>query len=182
MIGQDSQGRTGLRSGRGSSERRARRGILAAVALCLIALIAVSCGGSSKSTAPKPATTASPSATAPSSPAPSNTVWLCRPGLADNPCEGDLTTTVVYADGTSNVEQVTSAADPPIDCFYVYPPVSGQETVNSNLEIDPDEKTVAIYQAARFSQVCKVYAPMFRQFTLKVAFSAGGGARRHPAT
>ena len=33
--------------------------------------------------------------------APSNTVWLCRPGLADNPCESDLTTTVVSADGTS---------------------------------------------------------------------------------
>ena len=25
------------------------------------------------------------------------TVWLCKPGLANNPCEGDLTTTVKLA-------------------------------------------------------------------------------------
>jgi hypothetical protein len=106
--------------------------------------------------------------------APSNTVWLCRPGLPDNPCEGDLTATAVYADGTSTVEEATPAADPPIDCFYVYPTVSDQTTVNADLTIDPQETGVAVLQAARFSEVCRVYAPMYRQMTLKTINTPGG--------
>jgi hypothetical protein len=98
----------GFRSGRRSTERRARRWILVGVALCLIGVLAVSCGRSSKTELPT--ATAGP-------PAPSNTVWLCRPGLADNPCESDLTTTVVLADGSSTVEAAAPAKDPPIDCF-----------------------------------------------------------------
>jgi hypothetical protein len=171
MMGEHSQGRTGSRSGGGGIRRRLRRGALASIAVCLIALVAVSCGESSESTTPEP------SATASSSPAPSNTVWLCRPGLADNPCEGDLTTTVVSADGTSTTEEASPAEDPPIDCFYVYPTVSTQQTQNANLDIDPDEKTVAIQQAARFSQVCRVYAPMYRQMTLAAISGASGGER-----
>jgi len=155
------QGRTGVRSDKGSTGRQVGQGILAGVALCLITVVAISCGGESESPTPSPSTAASPSA------APSNTVWLCRPGLADNPCESDLTTTVLSADGTSTNEPVVPAKDPPIDCFYVYPTVSLQTTQNANLQIDPDEKTVAIQQAARFSQVCKVYAPMYRQRTVK---------------
>ena len=134
-------------------------------------MLAISCGGSSKTESPSatkgPSTTASPTA-------PSNTVWLCRPGLADNPCESDLTTTVLSADGSSTIEAVAPAKDPPIDCFYVYPTVSDQTTENANLQIDPEEKAVALQQAARFSQVCKVYAPMYRQLTLKTINSAGG--------
>jgi len=76
--------------------------------------------------------TASPEAEA------SRTVWLCRPGLADNPCASNLETTVVSADGTSTVESAVPAEDPPIDCFYVYPTVSGQTTVNATLNIDPN--------------------------------------------
>ena len=55
---------------------------------------------------------------------------------------------------------------PAIDCFYVYPTVSGQTTGNSNLQIDPEEKSIALYQASRYSQYCHVYAPMYRQTTL----------------
>jgi hypothetical protein len=168
MTGSRRHGRTGVRSDNGTTGRRLGRSILVGVALSLTTVVAISCGGSSSSKTP------SPSSTAPSSPAPSNTVWLCRPGLADNPCESDLTTTVVAADGTSTTESATPAEDPPIDCFYVYPTVSLQTTQNANLQIDPDEKTVAIQQAARFSQVCKVYAPMYRQLTLKAITTAGG--------
>jgi hypothetical protein len=174
MMGEHSRRWTGFRSGGGGIRRRFRRWTLAGIAVCLIALVGVACGGSSESTTPEPSTTAGPSATASSSPAPSNTVWLCRPGIADNPCEGDLTTTVVSADGTSTTEEVAPAEDPPIDCFYVYPTVSDQTTQNADLNIDPEEKAVALQQAARFSQVCKVYAPMYRQMTLVAIGSAGG--------
>lgn len=155
---------TGFRSHGRGTWRRTRRWVLVGVALCLIAVLAISCGGESKTESPS--ATAGPPATA-SPAAPSNTVWLCRPGLADNPCESDLTTTVISADGSTTTEAAAPAEDPPIDCFYVYPTVSGQQTENANLDIDPEEKAVAVHQAARFSQVCKVYAPMYRQLTLK---------------
>jgi len=167
MMGSRGHRQTGFRSGR----RSTRRWIVAAVALCLIGVLAISCGGSSKTESPSAtrgaSTTASPTA-------PSNTVWLCRPGLADNPCESDLTTTVLSADGSSTTDAVVPAKDPPIDCFYVYPTVSDQTTENANLQIDPEEKAVAVQQASRFSQVCKVYAPMYRQLTLTTINSAGG--------
>ncbi len=94
------------------------------------------------------------------------TTWLCKPGIAENPCESSEETTVELGDGTSSVEQAQPASNPAIDCFYVYPTVSSQLTVNATLEIGPEEKQVAIDQASRFSQQCKVYAPMYPQITL----------------
>jgi hypothetical protein len=127
------------------------------------AVIGVACGDSSDTESPS--ATAGPSATA-SPEAPSNTVWLCRPGTADNPCESDLTTTLISADGSSTTEAAAPAEDPPIDCFYVYPTVSGQPGPNASLDVEPEETSVAIHQVARFSEVCKVYAPIYRQLTL----------------
>ena len=48
----------------------------------------------------------------------------------------------------------------------MYPTVSGQPTGNANLQIDPEENSIALYQAARYSQYCRVFAPMYRQVTL----------------
>ncbi len=95
------------------------------------------------------------------------TVWLCRPGMVDDPCTASLTTTVVRAGGTTTVQRTRPAANPPIDCFYVYPTVSAQPTVNATLRIDPAETAVARAQASRFSPDCRVYAPMYRQITLQ---------------
>jgi hypothetical protein len=106
------------------------------------------------------------------SPSTASTVWLCRPGLSDNPCTSNLTTTVVRANGTTYVKRARPSTNPPIDCFYVYPTVSTQPTANANLHIDPQERAVAIVQASRFSQVCRVYAPMYPQLTLS-AISKG---------
>jgi Protein of unknown function (DUF3089) len=97
---------------------------------------------------------------------PGDTVWLCRPGLADNPCESDLTTTVIRGNGSQNAQAAAPAKKPPVDCFYVYPTVSAQPTINANLNIDPELIAVAEYQAARFSQVCRVYAPVYPQLTI----------------
>lgn len=96
----------------------------------------------------------------------SSTVWLCRPGLSSNPCTSGLTTTVVRANGTTYVQHPRPARNPAIDCFYVYPTVSTQPTANANLHVDPQERAVAIAQASRFSQVCRVYAPMYPQLTI----------------
>jgi hypothetical protein len=105
----------------------------------------------------------------------SATKWLCRPGQANDPCTPGLATTRVSPTGqVLGVDRVKRVAHPKLDCFYVYPTISGQPTPEANLRIDPEERSIALYQAARYSQVCRVFAPMYRQITL-----AGLGA---PAT
>ncbi|HEY0630943.1 MAG TPA: DUF3089 domain-containing protein [Thermoleophilaceae bacterium] len=98
------------------------------------------------------------------------TKWLCRPGLKNNPCVGNLNASVLKPDGSFTVERRKNARNAPIDCFYIYPTVSDQQTINANLRIDPEIRSIAVYQAARFSQVCRVWAPVYRQLTLKGIF------------
>jgi hypothetical protein len=96
-------------------------------------------------------------------------VWLCKPGLSGDPCEAPRTATVVSYEGTVRREAVqpqVGGAAPPIDCFYVYPTVSTQPGPNASLQIEPQETRVAVAQASRFSQDCRVYAPMYPQLTL----------------
>ena len=59
------------------------------------------------------------------------TTWLCRPGLASNPCLNSETTTVELGNGSSYIEKAKPAKKPPIDCFYVYPTVSSQVNFNA---------------------------------------------------
>jgi len=96
-----------------------------------------------------------------------DTVWLCRPGASPNPCDGSLKTTIRTPGKAPRVVTPKPAKKPAIDCFYVYPTVSEQPTVVADLAKDPQEIVIAKHQAARFSQVCDVYAPMYRQITLK---------------
>jgi hypothetical protein len=135
------------------------------------------------SAAPGSAASAAPSTV------PDDTVWLCQPGLAANPCKGNLDATSVDGNGVQTAQPTGPAADPPVDCFYVYPTVSRQKGVNANLTIDPEETGVAIAQAARFSQVCRVYAPMYPQLTLaaiatpsKISYSSALAAYASVAT
>ncbi len=94
------------------------------------------------------------------------TKWLCKPGTKPNPCKGSLETTVFKSDGSSSVQTPANARKPKYDCFYVYPTVSEQPTPNANKDIDPQQTAIAQYQASRYSEDCKVYAPVYRQATL----------------
>jgi len=144
--------------------------IAASIAMGLLA----ACGGGSSTSAPAGGGTGTTRTTTASSVsvanAPTNTVWLCQPGVAPDPCAGDLTTTVVQADGGRSTLNVQAPSDPPIDCFYVYPTVSTETTINADLTIQAGETNVARAQAAQFSQVCRVWAPMYRQITLSKLF------------
>jgi len=109
----------------------------------------------------------------------SSTVWLCRPGMTNDPCEAPSASTAVLADGTTKVNSTTaSPASSKFDCFYVYPTVSTQRKDNANLKVQPAEVGAAVAQASRFSQVCRVWAPIYRQRT---EASLGQGLGADPA-
>ena len=92
-------------------------------------------------------------------------MWLCQPGQADDPCASSLQATVVPAHGARTVQDAQASAGSAFDCFYIYPTVSTEASDNSDLQVQPAETDAAMAQASRFSQVCRVWAPMYRQRT-----------------
>jgi hypothetical protein len=104
--------------------------------------------------------------------------WLCHPQKADDPCDGDLDATVVEADGSMAVEEHRPAADPPIDCFYAYPTISSDQSMNSDLSHGPEEAETVRSQAARLSSECRLFAPVYRQITVPGLLGSVEGDRR----
>lgn len=104
--------------------------------------------------------------------------WVCRPDKTDgNACRYDLTATVIRGDGKETVERFHADPKAAIDCFYVYPTVSNDPGVISDMHADREEQNVAKVQFARFGSVCRLYAPLYRQFTLTALKAAQLG---HP--
>ena len=92
--------------------------------------------------------------------------WLCRPDTVDV-CDTDLDSTVVAADGTLTTEAWHADPQAPIDCFYVYPTISRDPGVNSDLVPSPEAEGLAAHnQVARLGSECRVFAPVYRQVTL----------------
>jgi hypothetical protein len=103
--------------------------------------------------------------------------WLCKPGRAGDPCAGrpgSLATARVTAGGQTSTSTPRKLARlrKKVDCFYVYPTVSGQEGPNASLAEDPEIDGIAEQQASRFAPGCRMFAPIYRQFT--VAAILGG--------
>ncbi len=123
-------------------------------------------------------------------------VWLCKPGMPENPCgqnarggpqdppvngsfaarylddkQVPLDATVVAPDDSTAPETFTVADDRPVDCFYAYPtvdllnnpllPIGNLPPIPRNNEI-----AVTLLQAGRFSQVCRLFVPVYRQASL----------------
>ena len=94
-------------------------------------------------------------------------VWLCWPGKVEDICARDQTATAIYADGTLETIPFQKAVNPDVDCFYVYPTTSGDRTPNSDLIPDESQEIYTVWaQASRYSEVCNVYAPIYRQNTV----------------
>lgn len=94
-------------------------------------------------------------------------LWLCRPGNQPNECDVNLDATELLADGSRKVVPHVRTTNPTFDCFYVYPTVDlngdGNMTDFSDVSVERDP----LYsQAARFTRVCEVYAPLYRQVSL----------------
>jgi hypothetical protein len=95
-------------------------------------------------------------------------VWLCKPGQAANPCEPSLKTTIFSPAGKRlGVQRVRRLQRPKADCFYVYPTVSDQQQPQATQVVDDVLRSIALYQAARYSRDCRVFAPVYRQVTIK---------------
>lgn len=98
--------------------------------------------------------------------------WLCHPKLTDDEdvCRSNLDATIVYPDGSSEVESHSATASPAIDCFYVYPTASSDPGGNADLEQGDEEQFSAINQVARYNKLCRVFAPVYRQTTVASIF------------
>jgi hypothetical protein len=95
------------------------------------------------------------------------TVWLCKPGKPNDACDVSLDTTRLSPKGKQlGIDRIERPRKPKFDCFYVYPTVSDQKTPTANFSIDPELRSIALYQAARYTSECRVYAPVYRQVTL----------------
>jgi hypothetical protein len=104
----------------------------------------------------------------------SDSSWLCLPGRADT-CSTPLPTTALNPNGYGSNGQSAVAKDPPIDCFYVYPTVSRDSGLNSDLK--PSEEIGATQvQFTRFASVCRTFAPLYRQMTLGAVAAFATGA------
>ncbi|HKX91066.1 MAG TPA: DUF3089 domain-containing protein [Sphingomicrobium sp.] len=101
--------------------------------------------------------------------------WLCLPGRADI-CSTPIATTALNPNGYGSTGLSPVAKDPPVDCFYVYPTVSTDKGMNSDLVPDRSEKLAAESQFARFASVCRPFAPIYRQMTLSAVAAYAAGA------
>lgn len=90
--------------------------------------------------------------------------WLCLPGRQDA-CGRPLPTTALNPNGYGTTSAPTPAASPPIDCFYVYPTVSRDPGMNSDMNAGIEEQGVAAVQFARFGGACRTFAPLYRSAT-----------------
>jgi hypothetical protein len=95
-------------------------------------------------------------------------VWLCKPGMHANPCEPGLTTTLYSPSAQQiGVRHVHRAHRRRADCFYVYPTVSDQQRPQATQVVDDVLRSIALYQTARYSRDCRVFAPVYRQVTIQ---------------
>ena len=99
--------------------------------------------------------------------------WLCLPGRKDI-CSTPVATTALNANGYGSTGRSAVAKDPPADCFYVYPTISNDKGLNSDLVVK-EEIGAAQSQFARFASVCRTFTPIYRQMTLGAVAAAAVG-------
>jgi Protein of unknown function (DUF3089) len=141
-----------------AAKHRVSRFAAGAGGLLAASLLAASCSSA--------ATSATTSAGGSGSASAASTVWLCRPGMPDDPCTQNLATTAVTATGTTSVSSPKPTTSASFACFYVYGTVSRELSVNADLTRGKAEIDSALVQATPFSPVCQTYAPIYRQVTL----------------
>jgi hypothetical protein len=92
--------------------------------------------------------------------------WICLPGRPDV-CSTPLGTAALDPNGYGSVGQAAPAASPAADCFYIYPTVSRDQGLNSDLQPGREEIGATASQFARFAGVCRTFVPVYRQVTTR---------------
>jgi pimeloyl-ACP methyl ester carboxylesterase len=91
--------------------------------------------------------------------------WACRPG-AEEPCTAGQDTVLLTPDNELRAQPFKEAADPPIDCFYVYPTVSLERRDYADMARERVVMYVIHNQAGPLASRCRVFAPLYRQSTI----------------
>jgi len=100
--------------------------------------------------------------------------WLCLPGRAD-PCSRLLPTTQLGPAGYGATSQDAPNAQAKVDCFYVYPTVSRDPGMNSDMNAGIEEQAAGWVQMGRLASVCRPFAPIYRQLTATALGKVLGG-------
>ena len=102
--------------------------------------------------------------------------WLCLPGR-DDLCSTPIKTTALNPNGYGSTGLSPVATNSSVDCFYVYPTMSRDSGMNSDLTPgDSEEKAAVVGQFARFAGSCRTFAPVYRSMTLGAVAAAAAGA------
>lgn len=98
-------------------------------------------------------------------------LWLCHPDkpAGEDAClSADLTATELLPDGSTAIVEHTPTDAPAFDCFYVYPTVDIRFTPGQTEDFDDIDQELdpLLNQAARFTSMCRVFAPLYHQVTI----------------
>lgn len=114
--------------------------------------------------------------------------WLCLPER-DDPCSIEGLSVAEVNPGGVTVSSLAESGgeaggsadttEPPVDCFYVYPTVSLDEGPISDWNASDEEAWAARMQAAPLSRSCRVFAPVYRQYTLEAILGGASGGDVH---
>jgi hypothetical protein len=104
--------------------------------------------------------------------------WLCLPGRDDACASPD--TVALGPDGYGGQVVTRAAANPPADCFYLYPTVSRDAGFNSDLSPGAEERAAVQIQFARYSSVCRPFVPVYRSGTVAAVRSVLDGLNPEP--
>lgn len=124
----------------------------------LVALVTAGCAAHATAPAPSVGPSGAPTAT-----------WLCRPDRSPDPCaSSDLSATELRADGARPVVPHIRTTESKADCFYVYPTVDLNLIPGNHEDLGDTSRILATTraQAARFSETCSLWVPLYRQVTL----------------
>lgn len=104
--------------------------------------------------------------------------WLCHPDAPGDLCSTRGAGTEVKPDRSLGAVPAATR-EQKLDCFYVYPTVnlemmSSRTSGFANIE---DIRAAALSQAAPFSDVCRVYAPLYNQIKIGAYFDAANRDR-----
>ena len=97
--------------------------------------------------------------------APDWKAWLCFPNQPHDWCYVGLDTVVVSpVGGLSGFTKVAPSSNPPVDCFYVYPTVSGENRPNADLRLRSRPRSTPRSSRRRSSPRSAVCShPLYRQ-------------------